>query len=465
MRSLRPFVLTLLASCASVPAGLSAGDRLVEKDRCEDAIEAYGQALAEDPELVDAYLGRARCFKKLDRLDEAAEAFGEALAREQSERTLVPLAQVRTAQGQFDRADALIVQLVALAEDRRDRVRYQRQLAELRITAGNTAEAVVVLRKILIEDPEDNDARVMLGRALIETQQHDEAIRVLNEAFAIARESETLTAPLVCEVGRAMEAIERYADALRSYRYCEDLDRNHPPAMLGVGRILRKRKKLEESIEILEEVVQLWPDKPAPHYELGLALRDYGVYDRAVSELEIASTLDPAFADTYVPLLSLLADEVRDPVKRYAVLGRAAGTLDDNLEIQLEYGRSAARRRDHPEALAALEKAIAIAPSNAEANFYLGVVQAALGELEAATQTVEALGVLNPEQALELSEIVSETRKGRDPVDFLGGENGKSALGQNVKGRLEKREATKKRRANRKKNRRAKKKKKKNRRN
>lgn len=425
---------------------MSAGDRLVEKGRCERAIEAYGQALAEDPELVDAYLGRARCYQELERLDEAAADFGEALAREKTERTLIPLARVRTAQGQYDRADVLIVQLVALAENTGDRVRYQRQLAELRLAAGLTAEAIIVLRKILIEAPNDNDARVMLGRALIETKQYDEAIRFLQEAFAQARESETLTAPLVCEVGRAMEAIERYADALRSYKYCEDLDRNYPPAMLGVGRVLRKRKQLEESIEMLTEVVRLWPDRPAPHYELGLALRDYGVYDRAVSELEIASTLDPVFVDTYVPLLSLLADEVRDPVKRYAVLGRAAGTLEKDLEIQLEYGRSAARRRDHQEARRALERAIALAPNDAEANFYLGVVQAALGELEAATQTVEALGVLDPEQALELSEIVNEARKGRDPVDFLGGENGKSALGQNVKGRLEKREATKKRR-------------------
>ncbi|MEL6548159.1 MAG: tetratricopeptide repeat protein, partial [Myxococcota bacterium] len=131
----RGFGMVVLASlafaaCGSRPSGMSAADSWVEKGRCDEAITEYGEALSENPELVDAYLGLGRCYQRMEKLDEAATAFGEALARETSERTLVPLAKVRTSQGLYDRADALLVQLVAIADGRDDRVRYQRQLAE-----------------------------------------------------------------------------------------------------------------------------------------------------------------------------------------------------------------------------------------------------------------------------------------------------------------------------------------------
>ncbi|MEM6731707.1 MAG: tetratricopeptide repeat protein, partial [Myxococcota bacterium] len=436
-----------VGACSSVPAGLSTGDALVEKGRCDDAVEAYSRAIEEDPTLVDALLGRGRCYVELEKFDQAAESFAAALEFETTERTLVPLAKVRTAQAKYDRADGLFVQLVALAENEDDRRRYQRELAELRMAAGNVGEAISVLRQLLRDNPDDNAGRIALGRALVLTNQFDEAIKMLTEALSVARDNDALQAPLICEIGRAMESIERYADALRSYRWCGSLDKSFAPAVVGEGRLLRKKRDVEAAINHLKAATTTFPDSAELHYELGLALRDYSVFDQAVQELEIAVALDPSFDDTYVPLLDLLADEVRDPKRRYAVLNQAAVPLGDNFDVQLDLGRAATRRREFQPARAALERAISITPNHAEANFYLGVVQAATGELEEATATVEALGVISPEQALELSEIVNETRKGADPVKFLGGESGKAAVGRNVKGRLQKRESNRRRAA------------------
>lgn len=411
--------ILLFAGCSSTPKGLSVGNSLAAKGQCEEATEAYAQAIEDDPLLIDAYLGRGACFAELERWDESATSYSAALELETSERTLKPLAGVRQKQGEYDRADALVVQLVDLAESDPDRLAYQRQLAALRMAAGNEREAVTVLRDVLKAQPEDNQNRIELGRALVATRQYEEAIRVLSEALAVARDRDEVEAPLICEIGRAMEAIDRFEDALRSYRWCGSLDDASIDGAIGEGRLLRKSGELEAAIEKLRGVTSSFPDSAAAHYELGLALRDFGIFDQAVTELENAADLDNGMVEVYVPLLDLLAKRVPDPKRRYAVLGRAAGALDEDFSVQLEYGRAATRRRDFEPAHSALQRAIALTPDNAEANFYLGVVQAATGDLDEATATVEALGVLNPEQALELSEIVNETRKGGDPVQML----------------------------------------------
>lgn len=420
----------LTAACSSVPSGVRVGDEFVQRGRCPEAIEAYTGALSEDDTVIDAYLGRGGCYESQGEWDRAADDYVAALRLEKSERTLVALAKVRVAQKQFDRADALLLQLVASADGKKTRMRYKRRLAELRLLSGNAREAVILLREILDANPKDNETRIVLGRALVSTRQHQEAINVLSEALAIARDRNELKGTLICEVGRAMEAIERYEDALRSYRWCGKLDPALADAKVGEGRLLRKTEEVESAIEVLRVVVRQHPNSPEAHYELGLAYRSYGILELAVAELEIATNLDPAFVDPYPLLLNLLSEEVRDPKRRYAVLSRAASVLRDNFDVQLDFGRAAVRRRDVKPAFTALARAVQLTPNHTEANFYYGVAQAALGKLEEATDTVEALGVVSPEQALELSEIVNGARKGRDPIAMLGVDPSEKANGK-----------------------------------
>ncbi|MEO1174064.1 MAG: tetratricopeptide repeat protein, partial [Myxococcota bacterium] len=73
------------------------GDELVERGRCEEAIAAYSEALAEDDALIEAYLGRGSCHEQRQEWDKAGENYAAALRLEKSERTLVALAKVRIA--------------------------------------------------------------------------------------------------------------------------------------------------------------------------------------------------------------------------------------------------------------------------------------------------------------------------------------------------------------------------------
>ena len=56
------------------------GNALQDQGNLEEAIEAYGKALAINPDYADAYYNTGNALKRQDNLEEAIEAYSKALA-------------------------------------------------------------------------------------------------------------------------------------------------------------------------------------------------------------------------------------------------------------------------------------------------------------------------------------------------------------------------------------------------
>lgn len=68
----------------------------------------------------------------------------------------------------------------------------------------------------------------------------------------------------------------KYGSAARNYRKALKLDPRQPHAYLGLSMALKSEGDLDESEAVLRELIQLYPDFAAAHYNLGEVLEAKG---------------------------------------------------------------------------------------------------------------------------------------------------------------------------------------------
>src|SRR5262245_60908544 len=91
--------------------------------------------------------------------------------------------------------------------------------------------------------------------------------------------------------------LRRLFGAMRSAR--REFERGTAAAQAG---------RLDEGILALRRALELKPDFPEAHYNLGAAWRDFGDGDAALAAYRRAAELAPGFADVYVDIASLLRE-------------------------------------------------------------------------------------------------------------------------------------------------------------
>lgn len=93
--------------------------------------------------------------------------------------------------------------------------------------------------------------------------------------------------------GRAFEAAEQYAGALRQDRDCLD-------ALIQLGRLRFGQGRVEEALELLRRAAKTNPRIAATHQVLGALLFELGRFDEALTCFERAILLNPRDAETLI---------------------------------------------------------------------------------------------------------------------------------------------------------------------
>lgn len=246
-----------------------AGGASVE-GRIDEAIATVKQAIAADPEIVEAHMLLGNFEKKAKRPAAAIASYKEALKLDpEHQGALFSLASAYKDEGRLEEARAGFERARKL-DPRNGKVLWQ--LADLLMRQGHQDQAQAVIRDALDRKVDEHRFWLKLGESQIEAKEFDEAEKSLRLALAKKPGLETANFNLGLvyeergETDRAMAAYQaELATNARAYR-----------AAFNVAKLFQRAGRLPEAIANFKKAVEIQPDFGTGQLYLAKALLDSG---------------------------------------------------------------------------------------------------------------------------------------------------------------------------------------------
>lgn len=377
----------LLGASATTPA---------EVGEAIHRLEAARSRFGNDP---GPRLALASLYQRQSDSTTAAEYFKQAIAADRRS----PEAPALLLYGQREQAKTALAAGAKEASEAGTSAR--RMLAEIALADGNSALALEMLSPILQQDSADADALVQLGRARIREEKLDEATEVLRRAVAL----EPTLAPGHYHLGVALAERGHIAEAQAQFDTAITLTGNYPEAVTRLaalnvradiarasidaadrqvrlnprslesrrvlGEVLIGAKRADEADEVFRDAAKRMPDRPEPHYWLGVSLFKQAKNADARKELERALEMSPGLEEAMSQLVAMdlsenQSDSALARVTRQLQLGPDSAALYDLLGVIRQ------ARNETEAAEAAFLKSAQLDPTLADphvqlANFYV----------------------------------------------------------------------------------------------
>jgi tetratricopeptide (TPR) repeat protein len=177
------------------------------------------------------------------------------------------------------------------------------QAGKWNVRDGEYDFAIRDFRKALEINPENVEARVSLGGALLTTGRLHEAQKEL--AQALSREPANTSA--IYLMGAVLEKQDNFPEAIETYRRALRLDPNHVFTRHSLGRLLLSAGATDEGREHLLEAARLDPDNVSCYLDLGNSFLREQKTDQATAmyrqALERAPNCDAALTSLAIALV------------------------------------------------------------------------------------------------------------------------------------------------------------------
>jgi len=232
---------------------------VLETSKPDEAVEAYRQAAALQPNDPEPHLSAGLLLEKQNRFADAEQEYKQALALDSSS------------------ADALT------------------GLANIYMRGHRFTEAEGILRKLVALRSDDANAHLQLGRMLAADGQNDNAIVELQAALKLA--------PADVEAQRDLAAVyataRKYDQAEAQYRSLLAARPNDAESHLGLGHALLKQKKFPQAQQELLAAISLKPNLDAAYGDLAIAADENKNYELTIKVLDARAKLVPEIPVTY----------------------------------------------------------------------------------------------------------------------------------------------------------------------
>jgi len=306
-----------------------------DRNRDDETEQAFLAAtrLAEGAEQVQAHQNMASFYFQRERFDEATAYLERVIPTVEEPVPLIYLlARLHVAQGNSDKADALIADATQI--DPTDPVPYLTLSGHLG-RQGDVPGALAAAEKALEIDPNLTDAKLRVAEILVDVGYRD------GDEEKIQRGQQMVEAVLAAGTPSAS-------------------------ALMVMAKIDLAQQKVDEAIEGLRAAIELEPGNPQAHFVLGTALSVKGEGPAARTELARALEIDPGMLEAR------------------RVLARVHASLGEH-EYAIEEGRRyLAAKPDATQTRILLAQSLVI----------LGRMEAALSELNAIPEDERDVDVL-----------------------------------------------------------------------
>jgi tetratricopeptide (TPR) repeat protein len=234
----------------------------------DQAESAAREAVALEPESIDALnlLGVSLFYQH--RLDEAESALGQAEPKGTSE-VLANLAAVALSRGNFNTALDLYEKALAVAPEDppRKRQTIELDMVTTYLSLGRPADAEAAARRVNAEAPRWPIVHNLLGRALRDQR--------------------------------------RYEAAYAEFQIAIGLDANYAVAINNAGETAFRLGRADEAIRLFKQAIDIKPDYTHAYNNLGFVLTRQGKFSEAEQALKKATEIDPNYRDAWSNLAHL----------------------------------------------------------------------------------------------------------------------------------------------------------------
>jgi choline-sulfatase len=255
--------------------------------RLDDGIAKVRQALAADPEIVEAYLMLGNMNAKAKRQQESLAAYQKALALDPDNAgAAFSLALGYKAAGRADAAEAGFERVLAISP-RDSKARYQ--LADLWMQRGDFARAEAALQRAVADNIDRPAFLTKLGECYIEAKRYDDAERRLREALT-AKADEPMAH---YDLGLIHDARGEPASAIAEYE--AEIARNPKTyrAQFNLAKLLSAAGRPADALRHFEQAVDANPEFGSGFLYLAKARLDAGDLDGAEAAASKGNTLEP----------------------------------------------------------------------------------------------------------------------------------------------------------------------------
>jgi tetratricopeptide (TPR) repeat protein len=218
-------------------------------------VVALKEAIAQEPDIADAYLLLGHAYLRLQQHSEAADSFALALARDHTlPGAYLGLGQAAFNLGWYETAEDNLAEALARMPSSAAAHAY---LGALRYHQGRADESLNHLEQALQLDPGDTWARAYLGRTYLELGDAPAAVSELEQALQFSAgdaDSHLALAKAYVATGQFEQATASFRRVLR--RRPIDADSGHPAEyLLGYSEALLALKRTEEAQATLENAL------------------------------------------------------------------------------------------------------------------------------------------------------------------------------------------------------------------
>ena len=175
--------------------------------------------------------------------------------------------------------------------------------------------------------------------------------------------------------------------AEQEYKQALALDNKSADAITGLINLYMRGKRFPEAEELLRKLVDLRPDDPNVHLQLGRVLAAAGKRDDAIAELQAAAKATPGDMALRHDLGDLYLDAGKYDLAVAQYKPLVEGTPND-YDLHMSYGRALLLLHDFPEAQRQFTAAVNLKPDSGDAYWQLAV---SANENKDYTLTVRAL--------------------------------------------------------------------------
>jgi Tfp pilus assembly protein PilF len=270
--------------------------------------------------------------------------------------------------------------------------------AEDAIQKNDFASAEPLLKKALDRDPRNYLAWFDLGFVLNKLGRAEDSIHAYRQSVAAKPDvfESNLNLGLMLARGNSPEA-EQYLRAATKLKPTDHGDESLARAWLSLGHLLESRKP-EEALDAYQKAAALAARDPEPHLSAGLLRERQKDFSGAEAEYKQVLALDSRSTEAVIGLTNIYMKSGR-LADAEPLLRRLTAERPDAAALHLQLGRVLAAQGKHDDAIAEIETAMKLSPSDSDAQRELADLYAVTGKNDKAETAYRSLVTAHPNDA------------------------------------------------------------------